>query len=162
VTGGVEADATRVGGGPFPPELHGEAAEALRAAGNEYGSTTGRPRRCGWFDAVAARYACAVSGADELALTNLDVLRGFSPLRIGVRYRCPDGAVIDRLPAFGLEAVQPQYDELPGFDADLRGIRRWDALPEAARRYVEALEQRVGVPVKMISVGPGREEVIHR
>ena len=162
VTGVVKAYSTRVGEGPFPTELPEDEAKALRDAGNEYGSTTGRPRRCGWFDAVALRYARAVSGTDRLVVTNLDVLSGFHPLRIAVAYERPDGSVTEQFPAFDLETVRPRYEEFAGFDDDVTGVRTWSDLPASARAYIEAIEARVGVAVSMVSVGPGRDEVIRR
>ncbi|MBZ0152703.1 MAG: adenylosuccinate synthetase, partial [Planctomycetes bacterium] len=117
---------------------------------------------CGWFDAVAVRYSAAVSGADELVLTNLDVLRGFAPLRIAVAYRLADGTRTTALPAFDLDAVTPEYVELPGFTEDLREVRRFADLPANARAYVQAIEQHAGVAVRTISVGPERQQVILR
>ncbi|MCB9876083.1 MAG: adenylosuccinate synthase [Planctomycetes bacterium] len=158
----VKAYATRVGEGPFPTELHGEVGERLRKAGNEYGSTTGRPRRCGWFDTVAVRYSGAVSGADELVLTNLDVLQGFDTLRLAVAYRLPDGSLTEQFPAFDLERVEPVFEDLPGFTENLREVRRFEDLPANARAYVQAIEQRTGLQARTISVGPGRDQVIKR
>ena len=158
----VKAYATRVGEGPFPTELHGAEAERLRTAGNEFGSTTGRPRRCGWFDTVAVRYSGAVSGAGELVLTNLDVLRGFEQLRLAVAYRLPDGRTTTELPAFELESVVPEYVDLPGFADDLRAVRRFEDLPGAAQDYVAAIERHTGLAVRTISVGPERDQVIQR
>ncbi len=162
VRGIVKAYGTRVGAGPFPCELEDATGDALRKAGNEFGSTTGRPRRCGWFDAVAVRYSVEVSGATELTLTMLDVLQGFDTLKVCVAYKLPDGTEIDHFPAFDLERVEPVYREFPGFDADLTGVRSYDELPAVAREYVEALEALCGVPVKTISVGPGRDQVMFR
>jgi adenylosuccinate synthase len=161
VFGVVKAYATRVGEGPFPTELRSELGDRLRIAGNEFGSTTGRPRRCGWFDAVAVRYACDVAGATALVVTNLDVLSGFEPLRIAVAYDGPGGR-LERFPAYDLDKAQPVYRELPGFTADLREVRTFAALPAAARAYVECIEALAGVPVAIVSVGPGREQVIRR
>jgi adenylosuccinate synthase len=158
----VKAYATRVGEGPFPTELHGDVGDRLRTAGNEFGSTTGRPRRCGWFDTVAVRYSGAVSGASELVLTNLDVLRGFDELHLAVAYRLPGGRRTTELPAFELEAAEPEYVRLPGFDDDLRMVRQFDALPPNARAYVAAIEQHTGLAVRTISVGPERDQVIQR
>jgi adenylosuccinate synthase len=159
--GVVKAYSTRVGEGPFPTELTGESAERLREAGQEYGSTTGRPRRCGWFDAVAARYAVAVSGITELALTNLDVLTGLDPLPIAVAYELAGERIVD-FPAFDIEAARPVYQELGGFQGDITGVRHFADLPQNARAYIEAVEERVGLPVRTISVGPEREQVILR
>lgn len=161
VTGVVKAYATRVGTGPFPTELHGAVGDRLREAGREYGSTTGRPRRCGWFDAVAVRYAIDVSGTGALALTNLDVLTGFDPLPIAVAYRIA-GETVERFPAFDLEDAEPVFEQLPGFTGDLTGIRRFEDLPAPAQDYVLTIERLAGVPVRMISVGPGRDQVILR
>ncbi|MCU0863871.1 MAG: adenylosuccinate synthase [Planctomycetes bacterium] len=157
----AKAYATRVGEGPFPTELKDELGNRLRIAGNEFGSTTGRPRRCGWFDTVAVRYSGAVSGVGELVLTNLDVLRGF-PLQLCTAYRMPDGSSTTALPAFDLEAVQPQLVELPGFTEDLREVRRFEALPANARAYVQAIERHTGLPIRTVSVGPERQQVILR
>jgi adenylosuccinate synthase len=157
----AKAYATRVGEGPFPTELKDELGNRLRIAGNEFGSTTGRPRRCGWFDTVAVRYSGAVSGTTELVLTNLDVLRGF-PLKLCTGYRLADGSTTTALPAFDLEAVQPLLVELPGFSEDLREVRRFEALPQNARAYVQAIEQHTGLPIRTVSVGPERQQVILR
>ena len=161
IVGVMKAYATRVGEGPVPSEIPEPEVQRLREAGNEYGSTTRRPRRCGWFDAVAVRYGVAVSGASELCMTNLDVLTGFDPLRIAVAYQLPSGRV-ERFPAFGLEHCKPIYEEVKGFTGDLTALRRFDDLPAAARHYVTTLERHIGVPIKLVSVGPARDQVIHR
>jgi len=160
--GVVKAYATRVGEGPFPSELSGDMANRLREAGNEFGSTTGRPRRCGWFDAVAVRYAVDVAGADELVITNLDVLSGFDPLPVCTAYRTPDGSSTDLFPAFDLGKVKPVYQELEGFSEDVTGVRRFEDLPRAAQEYVTAIEGLVGARASVISVGPGRDQVIRK
>lgn len=162
VTGVVKSYATRVGSGPFPTELDGDIADRLRTAGHEFGSTTGRPRRIGWFDAVAVRYAAAVSGTTGLVLTNLDVLSGFGEIGVATAYEMPDGTRTEDFPTHDLDGLQPVFEYLEGFEGDLTGIRTFDALPAAARAYVEGIESRVGVPVRTISVGPGREQVIPR
>lgn len=162
VLGVVKAYGTRVGEGPFPSEIRGELADRLRTAGKEFGSTTGRPRRIGWFDAVAARYAADVAGITELVITNLDVLRGFAPLRMVVGYHLPSGERTAHFPAFDLHQVRVETREMPGFDEDITGVREFGRLPAAAQRYVDEVEERVGVPVRTISVGPGREQVILR
>ncbi|HLU38567.1 MAG TPA: adenylosuccinate synthase [Planctomycetota bacterium] len=161
VVGVMKAYATRVGEGPFPTEIPEPEVQRLRDAGNEYGSTTRRPRRCGWFDAVAVRYGVAVSGAAELYMTNLDVLSGFDPLRIAVAYETPAGRT-DRFPAFDLDRVRPVWQEVPGFTGDLSGARAFADLPPGARHYVETLERYVGVPIRLVSVGPARDQVIQR
>jgi len=163
----AKAYATRVGEGPMPTELHGAEGERLREAGHEYGATTGRPRRCGWFDAVAGRYAVECNGVQGLILTNLDVLTGFDPLRVAVAYELPAVAGtrrrrVEEFPAgLGvLDGVEPVYEELPGWQEDIQGVRRPEDLPAAARRYLRFLEERLGVPVERISVGPGREQIL--
>jgi adenylosuccinate synthase len=162
VVGVIKAYATRVGEGPFPTEITDPLGDRLRQAGREYGSTTGRPRRCGWFDAVAARYAAEISGVQQMCLTNLDVLRGFDPLRVAVAYNGADGGRLPSFPAFDLEGIIPQYRELRGFDDDITGVRRMADLPARARAYVETLEDLVGVRVALVSVGPERDQVIRR
>lgn len=157
----VKAYATRVGEGPFPTELFDETAEQLRAAGNEYGSTTGRPRRIGWFDAVAVRYSGGISGAHELVLTSLDVLQGF-PLKLAVDYQLPDGTLTKDLPAFDLDKVKPQFLAMPGFTENICDVRDFDALPQNAKNYVAAIEEHTGLRVGTISVGPGRDQLIKR
>ncbi len=160
--GVLKAYATRVGEGPFPTELHGDLADRLRTAGKEFGSTTGRPRRIGWFDAVAARYGVQVSGINDLVITNLDVLQGFKTLGMAIAYELADGQRSDCFPAFEVEQIKPIYQEFPGFDEDITKVRQYQALPAAARTYIEAIEAQLGVPVTLISVGPGREQVIRR
>lgn len=163
----AKAYCTRVGEGPFPSELEGEAAERLRAAGNEYGATTGRPRRCGWFDAVAVRYALELNGADRWVLTNLDVLTGFETVPVGIAYRVTTAAgevvrTSDYPAHLGLENTEVEYEEHPGWTEDLSTVRRFEDLPERARKYVERLEQLVGARTQLVSVGPDREQVIPR
>jgi adenylosuccinate synthase len=162
VVGVAKAYATRVGEGPFPTELEDPLGSRLREAGREYGSTTGRPRRTGWFDAVAARYAIELAGVTELVLTNLDVLTGFEKLCIANAYVLADGTTSRQMQAFDLDRVEPTYEELPGFTGDISGTRTFAALPAAARRYVERIEELVGVRTSWISVGPGRDQVIRR
>ena len=161
VIGISKAYTTRVGSGPFPTEEHGADGEKLRRDGGEFGTVTGRPRRCGWFDAVVVRTAARLSGLNAMALTKIDVLSGLPSLRVctGYRYR---GREYDEVPASAqtLEQVTPIYEELPGWAEPLTDMRSLDALPRNARQYVERLEQLVNVPVKMISVGAGREETI--
>jgi adenylosuccinate synthase len=163
VIGIAKAYTTRVGEGPFPTELADETGARIRAQGNEYGSTTGRPRRCGWFDAVAMRYALALAGADGWILTNLDVLTGFEEIRAAVRYRVGGAEQRDwpaHLPT--LQGVEPVLQAMTGWSADISGVRRFEDLPAAARAYVAFLEAEVGAPVVMISVGPERDQVIQR
>lgn len=159
----AKAYCTRVGEGPFPTEDTGSVGERLREAGHEYGATTGRPRRCGWLDMVALRYALELNGAEGWVLTNLDVLTGFEKIPVGMAYS-RRGERLERYPAHwpDLEGIEVEYRELPGWEEDLRAARRFEDLPAAAQAYVTFLEEASGRPIRMISVGPGRDEVIHR
>lgn len=157
VVGIVKAYATRVGTGPFPTELHGAVGERLRELGGEYGATTGRPRRCGWFDAALVRRAVQLNGVTHLTLTKLDILGGFDELCIGTGY---EGA--DAFPSHDLEQATPVYERLPGWGSDVSGARTWDDLPPAAQAFVSRIEEIVGVPIVLIGVGPGRAEVVER
>ena len=159
----AKAYTTRVGEGPFPTELHGEQAEAIRAAGNEYGTTTGRPRRAGWFDAVAVRYALELCGADGWIATKLDVLTGQPELSVAVAYECGDER-FDRFPAHlaSFDDLTPIYEALPGWESDIADVRAFGDLPANARAYIERLEELVGAPVEVVSVGPARDAVIQR
>jgi len=159
VVGITKAYATRVGGGPFPTELLGDEGDRLRAAGDEFGATTGRPRRCGWLDVPALRFACRVNGMAELALTKLDVLSGLPELRICTAYEV-GGERLDEPPYDDLGDVVPVYETLPGFDGDLTACRSRDALPDAARRYVDRVEELVGCRVGTLSLGPDREQTL--
>jgi adenylosuccinate synthase len=164
VIGVLKAYTTRVGRGPFPTELDDGPdgiGELIRKTGREYGTVTGRPRRCGWFDAVAARYTAALSGADELTIMLLDVLSAPRELRICTAYDL-DGERLDYFPAdaFVLQRCQPVYETLPGWSVPLSGARKLSDLPAAARRYVDRISQVLGLPVSMISVGPDREQTI--
>jgi len=153
----AKAYTTRVGGGPFPTELADETGQKLRDAGAEYGSTTGRPRRCGWLDLVALRHAVAVNGLGELAITKLDVLSAVDELKICVAYEL-DGERLDYPPYERVEAVQPIYETLEGWDEDLSSCRTRGDLPAAAQEYLARVEQEVGCPVGVVSVGPDRED----
>ncbi len=164
VIGVIKAYSTRVGRGPFPTELNDGpdgVGERIRRTGREYGTVTGRPRRCGWFDAVATRYSAALNDADELAVMLLDVLSGLPELRVAVAYEL-DGRRLDHFPtdAFVLERCQPVYETLPGWRQDLSAVHRLTDLPAAARRYVERLGELLGRPVTIISVGPDRAQTI--
>ena len=159
VIGITKAYTTRVGAGPFPTELQDEMGERLREKGGEYGSTTGRPRRCGWFDAVVVRSAVRLNGFTSLILTKLDVLTGLDRLRICVAYRHGDRIYRDFPASLGiLEECEPIYEEVKGWQQDITGVRDFEDLPLAARRYVRRIERQVGSQVSMISVGAGREE----
>ncbi|RLC89255.1 MAG: adenylosuccinate synthase [Chloroflexi bacterium] len=161
VIGVAKAYTTRVGAGPFPTELLGETGERLRQVGHEYGVTTGRPRRCGWLDAVILRYAAQVNGLTEIALTKLDILSGLPTLQIAVAYEV-DGERLEHFPAeWGNEVLSrcvPIYEELPGWESDLRAIRRREELPPEARAYVARVEELTGAPVAFTGVGPERAE----
>jgi adenylosuccinate synthase len=153
----AKAYTTRVGGGPFPTELDDETGQRLRDAGAEYGSTTGRPRRCGWLDLVALRHAVAVNGLDELAITKLDVLTGLPALEVCVAYEL-DGARLEHPPFERIEEARPIYETLEGWDEELAACRSRQELPSAARRYLERIEREVGCRIGVVSVGPDRED----
>ncbi len=161
VIGIAKAYCTRVGGGPYPTELKDETGERLRKTGGEYGATTGRPRRTGWFDVLALRYAARVNGLDGLAITKLDVLTGFPEVKMGVAYRC-DGKTLEEMPSDleVLERCVPVYEALPGWTEKLDGARSWEDLPRNARAYVQRLSRLVGVEVVAVSVGADRGETI--
>ena len=163
ILGVVKAYTTRVGEGPLPTELAGPIGERLRETGQEFGAVTGRPRRCGWFDAVAVRYTARVNGLDALALTKLDVLDGLDTIEICTGYRI-GGAVTADFPSdcVQLAAAEPVYQTWKGWSAPTRGLRRDGDLPEEARRYVARLEELTGVPVAIISTGSGRDDTIVR
>jgi adenylosuccinate synthase len=162
VWGVAKAYTTRVGAGPFPTELDDPLGDRLREAGGEFGTTTGRPRRCGWIDLVALRYAARLNGLTGLAITKLDVLTGIDPLQLAVRYHGPEGASFDEFPYHQsiVHKVAADYVELPGWDMDLRGVRQLSDLPSEARDYLSFIEEFVGVPVVLVGVGPGRDEVV--
>jgi adenylosuccinate synthase len=162
VWGVAKAYATRVGAGPFPTELHDEAGEWMLERGREYGTTTGRRRRCGWMDLIALRYAVRLNRLDSLAITKLDVLSGIGPLRVAVRYRSKEGAVLDSFPYHQsiLHSATPEYEELPGFDVNIEECREEADLPQAARDYIAYIADFVGVPVRLVGVGPDRDQVV--
>jgi adenylosuccinate synthase len=163
VLGVAKAYLTRVGGGPLPTELVGEMGDRLRDTGQEFGAVTGRPRRCGWYDAVAVRYAVQVNGLDALAVTKLDVLDGLDTIKVCTAYRC-GGRLLETFPAdvAQLEACEPVYETLPGWSRPTAGIRRFADLPETAQRYIVYLEDVSGVPAGIISTGSSREATIIR
>ena len=162
VWGVAKAYVTRVGAGPFPTELDGPLADEIREKGGEYGTTTGRARRVGWIDLVALRYAARLNTLTALAITKLDVLAGLDPIRICVRYRNDEGAEFDHFPYHQtvLHHASGDYIEMPGFTEDITGARSESDLPQAARDYLAFIADFVGVPVALIGVGPGREQVI--
>jgi len=159
VIGIAKAYTTRVGNGPFPTEDLSQAGDRIREQGHEFGTTTGRPRRCGWFDVVAARYAVTLNGCDEVAIMKLDVLDGFDKIKVCVAYE-KDGEVIDYFPS-DLEGVKPVYVELDGWDGSAH-VKKWEDLPENARKYIEFLEDKIGTKIKYVSTGAEREATIIR
>lgn len=163
VLGVYKAYNTRVGAGPFPTELHDETATLLREGGPrpEYGATTGRPRRCGWFDAVAARYSARINGLTAAALTRLDVLDQFQTIKVCTAYDL-NGKVLRTMPASSaaMARARPVYEELPGWHVDTSGCRKFEELPAQAQAYVRYIEDVLQTPVCIVSVGPEREQAI--
>jgi adenylosuccinate synthase len=163
VLGVAKAYTTRVGEGPLPTELTGEIGNRLRETGQEFGAVTGRPRRCGWYDAVAVRYAVRVNGLDGLALTKLDVLDGLPEIQVCTAYRC-HGSTLTELPGdlAQLAACEAVYETLPGWTSPTKNVRRFDDLPREARAYIARLEEVTGVPAAIVSTGSAREDTIIR
>jgi adenylosuccinate synthase len=163
VLGVVKAYTTRVGEGPLPTELSDDMGQRLRESGNEYGAVTGRPRRCGWYDAVAVRYGVRINGLDALALTKLDVLDGLERIEICTSYRC-GSRTLTEFPSDidQLATCEPIYESMPGWSTPTKGVRRCGDLPEAARRYIARLEDVTGVPAAVISTGSERDDTILR
>ena len=163
MTGVSKAYATRVGGGPFPTELFDEEGQLIRDRGHEYGSTTGRPRRCGWFDAPVIRYAHRLNALSGIALTKLDVLTGLSRLKVCVAYEI-GGARVDDVPLSlaEFEAARPVYEQVEGWKEDISQAREFGDLPKAARKYVQMIEEVSGVDVSLVSVGADRNQTIIR
>jgi adenylosuccinate synthase len=163
VLGVAKAYTTRVGEGPLPSEIAGEMGERLRESGQEFGASTGRPRRCGWYDAVAVRYAVRVNGLAALAITKLDVLDGLDTIHICTAYRC-SGQTLDEMPGdtAQLARCEPVYETMPGWSAPTLGITRFEDLPRAAQAYVRRLEELSGVPAALISTGSERDHTIIR
>jgi adenylosuccinate synthase len=165
VLGVVKAYTTAVGAGPLPTELHGPDGELLRERGVEYGTSTGRPRRCGWYDAVTVRFSAGLAGYSAIALTKLDVLDELETIRLCVAYRDPNtGRTYDTVPASTalFERVEPVYEEMAGWRSDTTACRQWSSLPVQARAYVERLETLASVPISHVSVGPERAQMIVR
>jgi len=158
IVGITKAYTTRVGNGPFPTELKNAAGKRLLERGKEYGTTTGRPRRCGWFDAVVVRYAARVNGLTEIALTKLDVLDGFGKVKICTSYK-KEGKIAREMPP-SLDGWKPIYIGMPGWGNS--GVDSYKKLPKEAKAYVQKIETLIGVPVKLVSVGPGREETFRK
>ena len=162
VLGIVKAYTTRVGSGPFPTELFDEIGTGLAERGNEFGSVTGRPRRCGWFDAAALKRSIQVNGITGMCITKLDVMDGMNEVKICTGYTLPDGSTTDILP-FGADAVAgctPIYETLAGWTESTFGVKSYDALPENAKKYLKRIEEVCGAPVAIVSTGPDREETI--
>ena len=161
VLGVYKAYSTRVGAGPMPTELDDAVGEAIRERAWEYGATTGRARRCGWFDGVAARYSATINEFTGAILTRLDVLDGFDPIKVCVAYRL-DGRTVDRFPSSPavLARCEPVYEELPGWQNPMAGLTRWEEMPKAAQAYVKRIQEMVGCPIELISTGPHRDETI--
>jgi adenylosuccinate synthase len=162
VWGVVKAYQTRVGAGPFPTELEDEIGRHMVERGHEFGTTTGRERRCGWLDLVALRYAVRLNRMDSIAVTKLDVLTGIDPLRVAVRYRSREGAVFEEFPYHQsiLHSAAAEYEDLPGWEAPVEDCRSEGDLPKEAREYLSFVSDFVGVPIRLVSVGPEREQVV--
>jgi len=163
VVGIVKAYSTRVGGGPFPSELKNEVGDQIRERGHEYGTTTGRPRRCGWFDAVSARYAVRLGGVTEVAVMHLDTLCGFDQVGICTAYR-HNGEILKGFSADAavLEQVEPVFEMVPGWQADMNAVKSFDDLPVEAKAYLDRLETLLGAKITVVSVGPDREQTLSR
>lgn len=163
VYGIFKAYCTRVGSGPFPTELLDETGEKMRKEGREFGATTGRPRRCGWLDLPALRYAAMINGVTQLVMMKVDVLTIFDTVRVCTHYRLPDGTLTDRLPYdLCTEEVEPVYRDFEGWPQSLDGISAFDEMPATLTTYVEFLENELKIPISFISTGPNRDELIHR
>lgn len=164
IIGVAKAYTTRVGKGPFPTELDDETGETIRNKGGEFGTTTGRPRRTGWFDAVIVRHSVRVNGLSSLAINKLDTLGGIGDLKVCVAYKKPDGTVIENFPAALEELADcvPVYETFKGFDDDISSCRSFDELPEACKKYIERLEELCDRHISMVGVGPDREQIIER
>jgi adenylosuccinate synthase len=161
VIGIAKAYTTRVGEGPFPTELSDEAGERIRKVGHEFGTTTGRPRRCGWLDLVVLRYTCMINGVADIALTKLDVLGGMKELKVCTSYEIDAKRTTDfPLDPVRLAKARPAYATLPGWEGDISGCRKLSELPSEAKDYVAYVEKKLAVPIKIVSVGPKRDETI--
>ena len=161
VYGITKAYCTRVGSGPFPTELHNETGEKLRAEGGEFGATTGRPRRCGWLDVPQLKYAIMLNGVTQLIVTKMDVLSAFSDFAMGSAYTSEDGSLTQNLP-FDIsdDTFSVSYENIPGWNVPLDDVTDWNNLPKEATDYLMKLEKELNVPITMVSVGPGRDQLI--
>ncbi len=164
IIGVAKAYTTRVGKGPFPTELNDEIGDKIRNIGGEFGTTTGRPRRTGWFDAVILRHSVRVNGLDGVALNKLDTLCGLGDLKICTAYKKPDGTILENFPAAleDLDGCEPVYETVKGFSEDISGCRSYAELPQACKDYVKRVEELIGCPVVMIGVGPDRSQIINK
>lgn len=162
--GVAKAYCTRVGNGPFPSELNDDLGEKIRQVGHEFGATTGRPRRTGWLDLVSLKHACMINGINNLVITKLDVLTGIKPLKIVTQYKTEDGKIIDYFTSSTLKLYdyEPIYTELEGWDEDITKVRSYDELPKNAQKYIEFIEEYLGINVYLVSVGPERSQNIIR
>ncbi|MDP3002194.1 MAG: adenylosuccinate synthase [Bacteroidales bacterium] len=161
IFGIFKAYCTRVGSGPFPTELYDETGTTLRNIGREFGSTTGRPRRCGWLDLPALKYSIMINGITRLFMTKADVMSGFRTVKICTSYKV-DGKECLEIPFSNDSVIEPVYTEMTGWEEDISGIREFNKLPEALKIYTEFIEKQTGVPITLVSVGPDREETIFR
>ena len=161
VYGIFKAYCTRVGSGPFPTELFDNDGDRLRSIGHEFGATTGRPRRCGWLDMVALKYAVMMNGVSELIMMKADVLNDFDTIKVATRYEI-DGKQVDYFPFESNESVTPVYKEFKGWKCDICSVRKYEDFPQELKDYVDFIEKETGCPVKIISVGPDRKEIVIR
>jgi adenylosuccinate synthase len=164
IIGVAKAYTTRVGKGPFPTELDDAVGDQIRNVGGEFGTTTCRPRRTGWFDAVIVRHSVRVNGLDSLAINKLDTLANLDTLKVCVAYKKPDGTVTENFPATleELEGCTPVYEEFPGFTEDISKCKSFDELPENCKKYIARLEELVGCHVSMVGTGPDRSQILER
>jgi len=161
ILGVIKAYSTRVGDGPFPTEIKEKLGESLRLKGNEYGATTGRPRRCGWLDLPAIRYSSKINGITSVAITKLDVLTGLSKIKVCTKYKI-NGKIFEEIPQeiVRWDEIEPIYEEFPGWEKGIEGIKKYDDLPREARDYIEMIQHKIGFPISLISTGKEREETI--
>ena len=161
--GVAKAYTTRVGEGPFPTELNGDLGESLRDLGSEYGATTGRPRRCGWFDSVLVRYAVMINGLDSLFITKLDVLNTLPTIKVAVAYQVGKERIVDFPGGYrALTEARPIYEELPGWQSDISKVRKWSEFPDVTKKYLDRIEELSKTPITMVSFGPGREQTLEK
>tara|TARA_B100000575_G_scaffold45640_1_gene32841 strand:- start:2398 stop:3648 length:1251 start_codon:yes stop_codon:yes gene_type:complete len=162
IIGIFKAYATRVGSGPFPTELFNEEGKKLQDIGMEFGATTGRPRRCGWFDGLAAKYSCMINGLTDIALTKLDILDHFEKIKVCVGYRSNKNEIDNYSEAINLEKITPIYKEFIGWNCELNGIKNYGDLPKECKQYIEFLESFLNTKISIISIGPGRNDIIQK